>query len=354
MKTKVLFLLLALSTTYLTAQNCNVNGLTIDAMLVDPNGANNFDTDGSGSAEDEDEFVQICNNGVNSQSLAGYSLYDDDGNSHDISGIGSLAPGECIVIITDYDDNVATPPGYFDLDLPGPWLNNKGDIFTLDDGSGSTCSVAYGNQSCPGPDCVDWGEQDGCVTAGGVVDCSIQPTDLGQAPLPVRYVAFDAIARPSAVQLNWSTAQEINNDYFEIQRSATGQDFKVLDRVAGHGNSSHTISYTAIDESPLAGTSYYRLVQYDFDGQKSISEIETIHRKPSSPLDLYPTAVQDLLYYNTSEETTLYVFDNLGRPMLTHAAHGAGHLDMSNLPAGLYFVTSSNQTTSKPMKISKL
>ena len=86
--------------------------------------------------------------------------------------------------------------------------------------------------------------------------------------LPVTLTNFTAQQTGNAVQLNWATASETNNNYFSIARSTDGKEFKELAKVDGAGTSAemHTYSYT--DENPLSGSSYYRLSQTDYDGTK--------------------------------------------------------------------------------------
>ena len=67
------------------------------------------------------------------------------------------------------------------------------------------------------------------------------------------------------VDVNWITATEINNNYFTLERSATGINFEPIGYVQGAGNSTSTINYVFKDRDPLNGIGYYRLKQTDFD-----------------------------------------------------------------------------------------
>ena len=88
--------------------------------------------------------------------------------------------------------------------------------------------------------------------------------------LPVELMNFDATIVDDKVQLDWKTASEINNDYFTIERGADGEYFEAIGTVAGVGNTTNLSTYQFIDEAPLAGTSFYRLRQTDYDGQFKI------------------------------------------------------------------------------------
>lgn len=98
----------------------------------------------------------------------------------------------------------------------------------------------------------------------------------GVNPLPIELLEFSARYNGTNVDLEWSTASEVNNDHFTIERSADGSIFYELKELPGAGNSTQTLSYASADKSPLNGTSYYRLKQTDFDGRFEYSQIVTV------------------------------------------------------------------------------
>ena len=93
-----------------------------------------------------------------------------------------------------------------------------------------------------------------------------------ESGLPIALVHFTGISEKGTVILNWSTASEVNNDYFMIEKSSDGEIFSEFAKVDGAGYSSNILSYEYIDENP-ADLNYYRLRQYDFDGKTSCSNI---------------------------------------------------------------------------------
>lgn len=95
---------------------------------------------------------------------------------------------------------------------------------------------------------------------------STTPSD-GGIVLPIELLAFTARVNPSGVVLSWTTATEINNDYFTIERSNDLIMWEVLGFVGGSGTTSRAVSYSFADTQPLAGIGYYRMKQTDFDGQ---------------------------------------------------------------------------------------
>ncbi len=100
----------------------------------------------------------------------------------------------------------------------------------------------------------------------------------GGASLPIELLSFTATLNDRAeVELDWATALEIENDYFTVERSADGIDFEPVLEVNGAGNTSIMQTYSAIDANPLAGLSYYRLKQTDFDGTFTYSKLEAVN-----------------------------------------------------------------------------
>ena len=95
-------------------------------------------------------------------------------------------------------------------------------------------------------------------------------------PLPVELLSFDVSAEDEVVVAEWTTASEINNDFFTLERSSDGSYWEAVDSVKGHGNSSTIQSYESIDITPVNGRSYYRLKQADFDGSLTYSRVRSV------------------------------------------------------------------------------
>ena len=67
--------------------------------------------------------------------------------------------------------------------------------------------------------------------------------------------------------INLEVASQVNNDYYEVQRSVDVETWQTINTVTGAGNSNTQMSYSTLDDNPLHGVSYYRLKQTDYDGQ---------------------------------------------------------------------------------------
>lgn len=173
--------------------------------------------------------------------------------------------------------------------------------------------------------------------------------------LPIRLSSFSGKIVNAAVQLKWSTATETNNDYFTVEKCDDRIHFKEVLRVKGVGNSSTTINYTATDEDLLAGNSYYRLKQTDFDGTTTYSGVIAIGNNLSSDEKLIvypnPSSRESKVYLNltaTINKPILVVIrDVFGREFyssveLLDTGSALIALDISGkLTAGVYLITAS-------------
>jgi hypothetical protein len=95
-------------------------------------------------------------------------------------------------------------------------------------------------------------------------DYVIAFSDLG--PLPVELLSFEGMMKPEGVLLQWSTATEINNDFFTVERSPDGLQYVPLTNIPGAGFSNQITHYDFLDAAPVDGLVYYRLRQTDYDG----------------------------------------------------------------------------------------
>ncbi|WP_198673006.1 beta strand repeat-containing protein [Algoriphagus litoralis] len=103
--------------------------------------------------------------------------------------------------------------------------------------------------------------------------------------LPIEYLYFNAKYNPvfRSGDLTWATAQEWENDRFEIERSVNDvKSWETIGEMAGAGYSDKPTEYTYQDlKLPLAGgTIFYRLKQVDFDGDSIYSDTKAIKVEP--------------------------------------------------------------------------
>jgi hypothetical protein len=148
-------------------------------------------------------------------------------------------------------------------------------------------------------------------------DGELYITTMG-GPLPVELLTFtgDRISG-EAVQLDWSTASERDNDRFEIRRMVDGEEaFVEVGRVQGHGNSQQVLRYMFTDPNPTERVSYYKLRQIDHDGSVTDSKVIAVAGRSAGPaLVVYPVPARERLNVNVdrSQVTSFELFDSSGR-----------------------------------------
>ncbi|MBK9151781.1 MAG: carboxypeptidase regulatory-like domain-containing protein [Saprospiraceae bacterium] len=124
-------------------------------------------------------------------------------------------------------------------------------------------------------------------------------------------------------ELDWVTASELNNDYFEIERSFAGSNFEVIGRVDGKGNST-VRSFYGFDDSNISqnGVYSYRLKQVDADGKFSYSKTVDIlvNRRLATSARIYPNPANSFVNVNITgsegAKVEMDVYDNNGRLIL--------------------------------------
>jgi hypothetical protein len=84
--------------------------------------------------------------------------------------------------------------------------------------------------------------------------------------LPVELLYFEGVAYPTYNVLQWATASEHNSFYFDVERSTNGIDWKTIGTSPTAGNSNIQIDYSHSDKINQSTIHYYRLAQYDVDG----------------------------------------------------------------------------------------
>ena len=118
-----------------------------------------------------------------------------------------------------------------------------------------------------------WNSSMGAVTGYHTLDKNGYDPE---GTLPVTLAYFKVKPEGGKVNVEWATEAEENNDFFTIERSADGKSFQTIGTVEGSGNSKVKLTYTFTDASPLAGKSYYRLKQTDFDGKFEYFKLEMV------------------------------------------------------------------------------
>ena len=191
-------------------------------------------------------------------------------------------------------------------------------------------------------------------------------------PLPVEFTSFTASAFNSSVTLQWTTATEINNSGFEVERKGLGE-FENVGFVPGFGTTSESKSYSFTDAGLQPGKYSYRLKQIDFDGTfqySDVVEVEIAAPKEFSLEQNYPNPFNPSTNISfklaVDSKVSLTVFNVLGEKVeqLLNGNLSAGthkiNFDASNLQSGVYFyklnavgIDGSDFTSVKKMSLTK-
>jgi hypothetical protein len=172
------------------------------------------------------------------------------------------------------------------------------------------------------------------------------------APLPIELLSFDAQPVGNTVLVNWTTASEINNDYFTIERSADALNYTAIGTVDGAGNSNSSRSYQFTDVQPLQGVSYYRLRQTDFNGTTEVFDPAVVNFNAASAqgVSMFPNPAVDyahiMLQSEASGNGTIRITDLSGRVVFEqNVSIKSGvqpfTLETRNLSMGTYLVSVS-------------
>lgn len=175
----------------------------------------------------------------------------------------------------------------------------------------------------------------------------IDNVEVSGGLLPIILTAFEGSQQDQAIQLRWTTAHEVNNDRFTVERSPDGISFRPVGTVTGAGNTNWEQHYIFRDETPHPTVNYYRLRQTDMDGATHLHPVITVyfHSRPSTAdLRIWPSLIQDKLHISLPIQDSnrqLIVRDINGRTIRKLIFPGGRHemqYDLGELPAGWYLI----------------
>ena len=188
-------------------------------------------------------------------------------------------------------------------------------------------------------------------------------------PVPVELTSFTANKIQGGVLLEWTTASEVNNLGFEIERSVEGSPFITVGFIDGKGTTTEQQKYSYFDKVEYNGnqSTNYRLKQVDFDGHTSYSDIVEV--KFDIPVEFilhqnYPNpfnpSTKITFALPVEEFVTLKVFDMLGKEVasLINEKKPAGtyetNFNATGLASGVYIYKLSAGSYTSTMKMTIL
>lgn len=174
------------------------------------------------------------------------------------------------------------------------------------------------------------------------------PSSTLATPLPVKLVDFSAAREGNITTLAWSTSEETNSDYFDVERSGDGKAWEKLKTVAAKGESSVEVHYSAVDDSPMGGINFYRLKMVDKDGTFALSKIRNVEFDLKTGYTLFPNPVSDKLSFKSTEDwnsvASIKIYNAQGVEVYTSPSVPVKEVDVKNLPSGTYVVKLSRKS----------
>ena len=165
--------------------------------------------------------------------------------------------------------------------------------------------------------------------------------------LPIELTSFTANCQHNGVLLNWTTASEINNDFFTIEKSVDAVNWDEIGNVLGAGNSNEFLNYSFIDDNVHTNqVTYYQLKQTDFDGKSKTFNITPINCNSDKEPIIYPTLAAKHINIDSEKQpiTEYNISDLTGTVVLKKKYDSDSKLkqvkvNIQAIPKGIYVIT---------------
>jgi hypothetical protein len=339
--------------------NGNANPVVLNSLFV-----NNSSVDGGGIVSDRTNFASgnsgtanpIIRNSIfwgNTASGTGPQFY--------ILGAANFTATYTVIDVTNQNSpHIITGPGTGNIFLNPIFLN----ISDADGADNCWLTIDDGLQLQLSSAGIDAGDNSGVPAfdiryynriANTVVDMGAY--EFNSAVLPVTLINFYGQAILNANKLFWITASEINNRFFEVQRSVNGIQFEKIGEVNSAGNSNILRQYHFVDKNLRSELYYYRLKQIDINGKIAFSQLVLLKNSALKNIILvYPNPVLNkaiLLFPAEMENQEFYLFNSLGQMIDRIKVSGRSDIiDLSDKSAGVFFLL--NQKLEAVIRINKI
>jgi hypothetical protein len=212
--------------------------------------------------------------------------------------------------------------------------------------AGLACSTTYNIEYCFETANCTW------TTWYWYYNAPTSPTPCSVLPIELLDFAGSYDKENKKVELTWATATEHVNNHFEIERSDDGRNWTQLGRINSHapnGNSSQRLEYSFDDNSPVSGTVYYKLRQFDNSGQENYGgmTVVTIDELAIAGVSLQPNPANSsvMIGFNSANDgnAEIHIIDYTGRVIKTQnveSSTGKNSIEMEtgDLAQGIYLV----------------
>jgi len=324
-------------------------------------------------------FLQISNNnalttlnsltnitevGNNANTNGRFLSIGSNPNLTTLNGLNNL-----VSIGTDFEiannANLATLNAFASLaDIGGEFaITGNNDLTSIEEmvsissiGSGLTISNNGVLSECATPGICNYLEGPGAaVISNNDPGCnSVAQVEAACLLLPVKLVFLRANRQNEGVELDWQTASEEDNAFFQVEHSTNGREFYVIGELPGKGTTTTANEYHFQHSKPANGINYYRLKQVDYDGKFEYSRIVSVIVRQEEPITIFPNPTDGPLFVKGFAEGSMArVTDTSGRLVWENSLPENGMIDLGGNPKGFYFVeiTSANQSYLKRVLI---
>jgi hypothetical protein len=222
----------------------------------------------------------ICHSQIIWQRCDEGGVPDCDGSTVPAKGRHDLQPQAPFLTVQELVDNFGTlmrpAPGFGFVEFTGWWFSDTElGIYYLNNGGGLWSM---------GHDC------------GGA--------------LPITLVSFNGEAIGNKITIEWVVASQVNNDYFEIQKSLNLDKWDLVDSVTGAGTTNRQMSYSIVDYNSNIGYTYYRLKQVDHNGESETFYPIAIQVKSERKHIIKTINLQGNEIDSTSKGLMIHIWDN--------------------------------------------
>jgi hypothetical protein len=164
------------------------------------------------------------------------------------------------------------------------------------------------------------------------------------APLPITLLSFQAKPVGKQVELNWTTASELNNKLFEVQHATDGLKFATIGMLNGMGTTSTPHSYEMIHTNPVNGNNFYRLAQVDYDNTKTYSKVEVVQFDAGKYITVTPNPLHDIMhiqFVNTDNNPVIVQLLNTSGQVV-HSLQAPTRIGQNELPLNVQHLSKGN------------
>jgi hypothetical protein len=224
----------------------------------------------------------------------------------------------------------------------GEWFVNGIYVFGGELGDGiSTTSYGYTTNSLLDNDVVTCTVKQTCACTATTIYTVDNPITMHvSGVLPIELLNFSGNTEGGINRLFWSTATEVNNKGFQIERlSSTAKTWETLGFISAQGKAAN---YEFTDSHPLS-IGYYRLRQIDTDGKEHFSKVINLLIVKEKHLAVYPNPATQVLNIDfissdksEKEKPLFHIFNILGQRVQTGTLTNT--IDVSALTLGTYFL----------------